>query len=239
MINIQNAEWLVSLILFSFVYFVSVTINGYIQTWAASKLGDSTAEDAGFLTWNPFVHLDILGFILLIFTHLGWGRFIPFNPLNIQGKYRLPKIFLMHSVETIVSTTIALIALIIAVVMYGTDSITLLGSLMNYETVPLKTAVGLRSLEKCSSFSIIFVLLLLVFAFFNTFIAVLSFILNSFRFALIIGFERGYKYIEYSEYLTIIAPMLFIFLFANPLRQYLLYLILKSACEVSSIFGVI
>lgn len=237
MINLQSAEWLVSLILLVFVYFVSVTINGYIQSWVAKELGDSTAEDAGFLTLNPFVHLDILGFILLVLTHLGWGRFIPFNPLNVEGKNRIPKLLLLHSVETIVSISLALVALVFAVAVYGTPITLLLRALFAYENVPLQLSTELY--RDSSSFSIIFALLLLTFAFFNTFIAVLSFILNGFRFALLLGFERGYKYVEYSDYLTIIAPILVIFLFAHILRYYLLVMIMWAACKIAFLFGVI
>jgi hypothetical protein len=50
-----------------FAYFFSVTVTGYAQARIALALGDDTPESAGFLTLNPLAHLDIIGFLLLLF----------------------------------------------------------------------------------------------------------------------------------------------------------------------------
>lgn len=236
MVNLFTAEQTVSLGLLIIVYLTSTTINGYIQSWVALKFGDTTAQEAGFLSLNPMSHLDVFGFMLLIFTHLGWGRFIPFDSNNVYGKHKITKMFLMYSTETIVSIIIALIALVTAVVFYGPNITNLLGALFLEERVPLKGSTQIYSDR--SSFSIVIGLLLLTYVFFNIFIAALSLILNGFRFALSLGIERGYKYIEYADYLTIIAPLMAIFLFANVLRFSLLHLIIWLAFKIALLLGV-
>jgi hypothetical protein len=236
MINLPTAEYIVSLVLLIFVYLTSTTINGYIQASVALKLGDSTPEESGFLTLNPLAHMDVFGFLLLLVTHLGWGKFIPFNYEHVHGKHRMSRIFIMYSMETIVSVILALLALVVAVIWYGPRIVSLLGSLFLYENVPLQQSTLVYSDR--SSFAIVMALLLLAYVFFNVFIAALSLILNGFRFALAIGFERGYKYIEYADYLTVLAPLLVIFLFANVLRYFLLHLIMWLAFKIAFVFGV-
>ena len=49
--------------------------HGYI----ASKLGDPTAKSLGRLTLNPLKHLDVFGFLCMLFFHFGWAKPVPVN----------------------------------------------------------------------------------------------------------------------------------------------------------------
>lgn len=236
MINLASAEWLFSLIILIIAYFVSVTINGVLQAKVASKLGDPTAEDMGYASFNPFVHLDPLSFIALILLHIGWPRFIPINPFNVHGPHRLIRLFIMHSTETVVSLIIAFVSLAISVSAFGVSATYDLASLMFIsKNVPLHVATAFFS--QSSSFSIVCALLLISFVFLNIFIAALSLIFNGFKFILILGFERGYSYMKYADYLTLFGPFIVVFLFANPLRYYLFQLIVWQACKMAVLFG--
>lgn len=72
----------------------SVILHEYGHAFAAYKLGDSTAKDAGRLTLNPIPHIDLFGSILLplffIFSGLSfmiaWAKPVPYNPNNIRDK---------------------------------------------------------------------------------------------------------------------------------------------------------
>jgi hypothetical protein len=232
MINLANAEWITSLILLILAYIVSVTVNGVLQTLVASRMGDSTAEESGYSSFNPLVHFDLLAFIGLVFFHLGWPRFIPINPSNIYGPYRLIRLLLIHSVETIVSLTFAVLSLAMSVGFFGASATSQLASLMFIsESAPLHAATVL--LPSYSSLAIVGALLLVSFVFLNIFIAALSLILNGFKYAMTVGFERGYKYMEYADYLTFFGPIVIILFFANPLRYYLLKVIMWGACKIA------
>lgn len=54
---------------------VHETAHGYV----ASKLGDPTARSLGRLTLNPLKHLDIFGFLCMMFFHFGWAKPVPVN----------------------------------------------------------------------------------------------------------------------------------------------------------------
>ncbi len=74
----------------------SVILHEVAHGFAALKLGDTTAKDAGRLTLNPLKHIDPVGSILLpvvlYLVHspvmLGWAKPVPYNPFNLHKDYR-------------------------------------------------------------------------------------------------------------------------------------------------------
>ncbi|HOV78759.1 MAG TPA: site-2 protease family protein [Bacillota bacterium] len=65
-----------------------LTFHEFAHGWAAKLYGDNTARNLGRLSLNPLVHIDILGFILLIFYGFGWAKPVPVNPVNFRGDMR-------------------------------------------------------------------------------------------------------------------------------------------------------
>ncbi len=76
------------------ILFFSITCHEYAHGWAAAKLGDPTAKDAGRLTLNPLAHIDPFGTIILpiilliasrgIFT-FGYAKPVPINPNHFRN----------------------------------------------------------------------------------------------------------------------------------------------------------
>lgn len=54
--------------------------HGYVALW----LGDTTAKDSGRLSFNPLIHLDFFGFLLLLTVGFGWGNPVPVNYYNLK-----------------------------------------------------------------------------------------------------------------------------------------------------------
>lgn len=67
---------------------VSICIHEFSHALAAYKLGDPTAKYLGRLTLNPKAHLDPVGTLFLLFVGFGWGKPVPFNPLNLKNPKR-------------------------------------------------------------------------------------------------------------------------------------------------------
>ncbi len=73
---------------------LSIVIHEMAHGYAANALGDPTARLAGRLSGNPFVHLDLLGSIIipaiLFITHagmlFGWAKPVPYNPYNLRNQ---------------------------------------------------------------------------------------------------------------------------------------------------------
>lgn len=65
---------------------IGITFHEFAHAFAADKLGDDTPRSQGRLTLNPLAHLDPIGFILLLFAHIGWGKPVEINPRNFNRK---------------------------------------------------------------------------------------------------------------------------------------------------------
>ncbi|KKQ48939.1 MAG: Peptidase M50 [candidate division TM6 bacterium GW2011_GWF2_38_10] len=46
------------------------TFNGFFKTLTAKIMGDTTAYNLGFLTFNPLAHIDLLGLFIILITYL-------------------------------------------------------------------------------------------------------------------------------------------------------------------------
>jgi len=75
------------LILFPFLILV-ITVHEFAHALAAYLLGDQTAKLSGRLTLNPLSHLDPIGSLMMIVAGFGWGKPVPFNPLNLRKPIR-------------------------------------------------------------------------------------------------------------------------------------------------------
>jgi len=64
---------------------VAITIHEFAHAWAADYLGDPTPRLAGRLKLNPFVHIDIMGMVMLLFIGFGWGKPVEFDPYNLKN----------------------------------------------------------------------------------------------------------------------------------------------------------
>ena len=235
MINLHNAESLVTIICLLCAYLFSVTLTGTGQALVAHKMGDDTAADQGLLSLNPLEHLDAIGLMLIVLLGFGWGRQIPIDPHNIHNPHRGFKLFLVYCTEALLSILIAIISLIILVFAFGTYPLAFALQMFFSGNVPMKTFTTV--FPEASSLAIVGALILLAFVFFNVFIASLSLILNGFRYAMVIGHDRGYNYMRYADYLTFLAPLLVLFFFADPLRSLLMHLIMYSAYGIAYILG--
>lgn len=71
---------------------ISAIFHEYAHGYAAYRLGDDTAKNAGRLTLNPMAHLDPVGSVLLplllilskVGFVIGWAKPVPYNPYNLR-----------------------------------------------------------------------------------------------------------------------------------------------------------
>lgn len=54
----------------------------------ALKLGDTTAKDAGRLTFNPIKHIDIWGLLMMAIFRFGWAKPVPVDMRNFKHPVR-------------------------------------------------------------------------------------------------------------------------------------------------------
>ena len=63
---------------------VGIVTHEFSHALAAVNLGDDTPRRMGRLSLNPLVHIDWLGFLMLILVGFGWAKPVVFNPHNLR-----------------------------------------------------------------------------------------------------------------------------------------------------------
>lgn len=96
---------------------ISFTVHEFAHAYSAYKFGDDTAYNAGRVTLNPRVHLDVLGMVLILIAGFGWAKPVPVNP----SKFSSPR--LMSIIVTVVGPLSNLLMGIIGVFLFvGLDA---------------------------------------------------------------------------------------------------------------------
>ena len=70
------------------IILMSLTVHEVSHGYAAYKLGDPTAKNAGRLSLNPLKHLDPIGALMLFIFGFGWAKPVPVNPYYFEGDRR-------------------------------------------------------------------------------------------------------------------------------------------------------
>jgi hypothetical protein len=246
MINLTGAEFLFALLILIIAYFISHTINGALQAHGTSLLGDSTAKHEGHTSLNPFVHVDLFGFLALIFLGIGWLQTVPLDPAAFTGRWRYSKLLAAFWMEAFVSIALAMISLVLSVLLYGYSLTSLLVmQLFTYysksfllffsSSSHLQIANLFTNHETPLAIAIAFLLISIVYL--NILIAAISLIFNFFRYLLLVGFEKGYTYMEYASYLSFFGPFLVVFVFGDRLICFLLGLTQLGASHLAHLCG--
>jgi len=90
---------------------IGLTVHEFCHAWVAHLCGDSTSKDQGRVTMNPLKHIDLLGFVFLIFAGFGWAKPVQFDERNLRNpKYDVIKIALAGPLSN------AVLAMILSVI---------------------------------------------------------------------------------------------------------------------------
>lgn len=79
-----NFDRLIDLLITVLASLMCVTIHELSHGFAAYKLGDPTARNAGRLSLNPIRHIDIMGLVCMAVAHFGWAKPVPIDPKNFK-----------------------------------------------------------------------------------------------------------------------------------------------------------
>ncbi len=83
-----DLDWRIFLVLLGAILIAS-TFHQFGHALVADRLGDPLPRKAGRLGLNPFAHLSVSGFAVLVLSLLfslpvGWGKPVPTNPENYK-----------------------------------------------------------------------------------------------------------------------------------------------------------
>lgn len=77
------------MVYFAIAFLIGAAVHEAAHAWVAHRLGDPTPRREGRLTLNPFVHIDLLGLILVLLTGFGWAKPVMTNPAMFRGDRRI------------------------------------------------------------------------------------------------------------------------------------------------------
>jgi len=64
------------------------SLHEYAHAQVAVWLGDHTPRHQGRLSLNPLVHIDYIGFLMIIFAGFGWAKPVQIDPRNFKNPDR-------------------------------------------------------------------------------------------------------------------------------------------------------
>ncbi len=69
----------------------SISLHEYAHAFMAYKLGDRSQKLYGRLTLDPLAHMDIMGFLAMIFIGFGWGKpvYVDDSRFKNRSKYNM------------------------------------------------------------------------------------------------------------------------------------------------------
>lgn len=236
MLNMQTTELLITTLTFFLAYLVSVTISGSFRAWVAEKMGDETGAALGFLSFNPFVHVDMLGLLFLVVFFFGWGRYVPINHFNIEDPYRRLKIAAAYFSDTIIHFFSALIGIILLIVAVGPQMLLFAQQMIRHRSA-MSHFFLVQSFPFLPSLTLTLSFIVIAFIYLNVILGVLTLIMNSCSVGMIVIMDRSNDYQEVNHYLVMLIPMALIFFFSEPLRIVAIQLIAQAGFGISRAIG--
>jgi hypothetical protein len=202
-LSLDLARSLINLLTLVITYFWLIPLLGCFRAWVAKKMGDNTPEMLGFLTLDPFVHVDMVGLAVLCLFGAGWGVHIPIYLSNIQGRYANFKRCLVLFSDTFLSFIIAIITVIVIVLLgYNYAQILEVGSQPPSAVIAFKYL--LHTTLKLSLF-----------------LMLINLIINFVSFVVWIISRRTSFYNMYIQMFLILGPLLICMLFGDAIIQLL------------------
>ncbi len=218
-LTLDVVKSLINLLTLIITYFWMVPLLGCFRAWVAKKMGDSTPEMLGFLTLDPFVHIDFIGLTVLCLFNIGWGVYFPIYLNNIQGRFANVRRMIALFSDTLLGFVIGVLTvIIIALFGYSYDQIMSSGS-------------------QAPSAIVAFYLLLRRTLGLAVFLMLINFIIN---FVSAIGWFVSRSTSFYNMYLQMFligGPLLICIVFGNVINQLMFYAIVYVGTSILSLFG--
>ena len=219
-LTLNVVHQLIGIITALMTYFWLAPVLGCVRAWIAKKMGDDTPEMLGFLTLDPFVHIDMIGFMVTLLCGVGWGVNIPIYLNNIQGRFETPRrVFALFS-DAMLGFFIAVLATIIAVARgYGYKQLLAAGA------QPPSMGVALQYL-------------LISTLNFSIFLMIISIVQNSATYIIWLASRRTSFYNPTVQLLFLFGPLLIYIIFGGFLYEALFLGVGYLSTLILTLFGI-
>lgn len=220
MISFAHTQEIISLVLLFFAYIFSITISGNMQSYIAKKCGDATSADLGFTEFNPFIFINWFDIIWFLLFKIMVGRPVPLElRYGMDRRYRWwrTRVFLIFASRTLCNILIAMIASLSSIIFFLLTS--------NPGTISLLSLLFLFCIALMNA---------------NVFLATFECCRQAIHFFIMYKLEKDYRFIEHSDYMLVLGPLLLWIFFGRTIITTLDYGIncltlgIASACGIAS-----
>jgi Zn-dependent protease len=73
-------------IVYIIILLVCFPVHELSHAWTAEYFGDDTPRRSGRLSFNPLIHIDPLGALLLLLRGFGWAKPVPIDPYQLRRR---------------------------------------------------------------------------------------------------------------------------------------------------------
>ncbi|MGL4990197.1 MAG: site-2 protease family protein [Sarcina sp.] len=103
---------------------IAFTVKEYVRAVVAYKLGDKSQKLQGKMTLDPFAHIDLIGFILIIFCGFGWSKQTEVNRYGFKNpkKDSITVTLAAFSTYLVVAFIAYILAFILGATGFGTSA---------------------------------------------------------------------------------------------------------------------
>lgn len=129
---------IIEIIILIIAIFIVTDIFEFTKALASTLMGDKLPKSQGRLTLNPFKHFEPIGFLLFVFTGMGWGKPVETSMVGYKSKragtlvtYITP-IVVSLIFAGLIKIALVFLAVFFADVMWADYLMTFLGTLRHY-----------------------------------------------------------------------------------------------------------
>ncbi len=231
MITLKSSLHLIALLTSFLAYVIIVTTKGFFSAWVTKQMGDPTAQQEGYLSWNPLVHVDIIGAFCLLFLGLGWGKTIPIDHRNIPNRAKLTIAYLAGSIAYML---IAIVALTFLLKVFGFKILYVAKQASSVRFLGLSQLSAVY--PGYSSFILSLALIVVDMMYFGILLTGIHGILQGFRLVLILFFP-DIIYRRETELIILFMPLLLLLLFIEPLITFIWSVVFFFGTLLGYVFG--
>jgi len=197
-------------------YIITISLSGYLCARLALAFGDDTPSEHGFLTIDPFVHIDWIGLLCVLCFGFGWGSSVPIDYRNISGPWRSLKQTIVFFARAISHVFMAICAMTILLLF---DK-----SVMNVTHYKMfqklffsnVTNIGMHGHGHGDSVVFVFALILYVFILLNVSLSAMYLIIDGWTLFVFRSFEKSpYGIIAGNDFARFLIPIILILLFSD------------------------
>lgn len=129
---------IIEIIILIIAIFIVTDIFEFTKALASTLMGDKLPKSQGRLTLNPIKHFEPIGFLLFVFTGMGWGKPVETSMVGYKSKragtlvtYITP-IVVSLIFAGLIKIALVFLAVFFADVMWADYLMTFLGTLRHY-----------------------------------------------------------------------------------------------------------